>query len=451
MAFIISILSLLRGCLGTACERAERPRLICGSPAARILIVALCVVLAAGCSTTSMGEAPVAPGDSAPSAAAADKVVAVATPDDLKRLDDLWKERSNQASVEKDYPIGPGDVLSVSVPQVAEIQARRVRVSAQGTIELPLIGIVQAGGVTEAGLAQELNMKLEKFMYNPQASVFVEQYRNRQVAVIGEVSHPGLVVLNSPSETILDVITRVGGLESVAADEIILIPAEQAGTGTAQRLAAVAYRPRNAVDGTVDDSSGTVGAQDKETEAPGLASEQPHSPGEPGDPERLRHSATTDSSQEALAMLPANARPISIPVTSKSLTGAGRYLNLPVRPGDVIVVPGGGDVMVVGWVQRPGFFKVGSGLTVMGAIGAAGGPMYAADTSAVTLIRSTPNGSKTLVPLNLKKISEGKESDIPVKGNDVIDVPYSGLRIGPYIFYSVLSRMGVGGPAIPAF
>src|SRR6266851_5486339 len=130
---------------------------------------------------------------------------------------------------------------------------------------------------------------------------------------------------------------------------------------------------------------------------------------------------------------------------------ARRSLNRRVRPGDVIVVPGGGDVMVVGWVHRPGYFKVGSGLTVMGAIGAAGGPMYAADTDDVTLIRSTPKGSKRVGPLNLKKISEDKESDRPVRGNDVIDVPYSGLRIGPFIFYSVLSRMGVGGPAIPAF
>jgi len=449
MAFIISV---LRRCLRAACEGTGRARLIGGSLAACTLIAAVCVVVGAGCSTTSMGEAPVAPGDSAASAAAADnKVVAVATPEDLKRLDNLWKERSDLTSIEKDYPIGPGDVLSISVPQVAELQAKRVRVSAQGNIELPLVGVVQAGGVTEAGLAKELNMKLEKFMYNPQASVFVEEYRNRQVAVIGAVSHPGLVVLNSPSETILDVITRVGGLDSAAADEIVLIPAEQAGAGTAQRLAAVAYRAPNAVDGTVHDPSGTVGARDSATEEPDLASDQPHSPGEPGDPERLRHSARTDSSQEALAMLPQNARPISIPVKSTSLTGAGRYLNLPVRPGDVIVVPGGGDVMVVGWVHRPGYFKVGSGLTVMGAIGAAGGPMYAADTDDVTLIRSTPKGSKTVVPLNLKKISEGKESDLPVKGNDVIDVPYSGLRIGPFIFYSVLSRMGVGGPAIPAF
>ena len=79
-------------------------------------------------------------------------------------------------------------------------------------------------------------------------------------------------------------------------------------------------------------------------------------------------------------MLPANAHPLSIPIRSTSLTGAGKYINLPMRPGDVIVVPGGGNVMVVGWVQTPGYFQVGSGLTVLGAIGAAGGPMYAANT-----------------------------------------------------------------------
>src|SRR5690348_18514649 len=46
----------------------------------------------------------------------------------------------------------------------------------------------------------------------------------------------------------------------------ILIPAEQAGTGTVQRLAAVAYRPPNAVDGTLDDSSGAIGAQGRSEE-----------------------------------------------------------------------------------------------------------------------------------------------------------------------------------------
>jgi protein involved in polysaccharide export with SLBB domain len=90
---------------------------------------------------------------------------------------------------------------------------------------------------------------------------------------------------------------------------------------------------------------------------------------------------------------------------------------------------------------------VGSGLTVLGAIGAAGGPMYAANTKDITLIRSNKDGTKDSIPINLDKISSGLASDLPVKANDVIDVPYSNVRIGPYVFYSILSRTGIGGPA----
>jgi protein involved in polysaccharide export with SLBB domain len=113
------------------------------------------------------------------------------------------------------------------------------------------------------------------------------------------------------------------------------------------------------------------------------------------------------------------------------------------------VVPGGGQVMVVGWVQHPGHFDVGSGLTVLGAIGEAGGPMYAADTKDITLIRSEKDGSKSTVRVNLQRVSHGEQPDIAVKANDVIDVPYSDWRIGPYIFYSVVERIGIVGPAIP--
>jgi protein involved in polysaccharide export with SLBB domain len=105
--------------------------------------------------------------------------------------------------------------------------------------------------------------------------------------------------------------------------------------------------------------------------------------------------------------------------------------------------------MVVGWVHQPGRFQVGSGLTVLGAIGAAGGPMYAAKTNSIVLIRTGQHGHKTTIPINMDQITRGEARDLPVQANDVIDVPYSGLRIGPYIFYSILTRMGIGGPVIP--
>jgi polysaccharide export outer membrane protein len=412
------------------------------------------------------------PGDDStakPSAAHTEDVAATAgTPvADDPDLDRLWHTRSSELSSTKDYPIGPGDVLTISVPQMDELQERKVRVTPQGTIELPLVGAVQAGGMTEEQLEAELDQKLNNFMYNPQAAVYVNEYHNREVAVIGSVNHPGLVLLTSPSETILDVLTQAGGLSSTAADEIILIPVEQGDPTMAKRVSQVAFNSSETgafggAGATATDAPGDAAMGAASTDPVGHAGEiMPHQAGHaihggnPGIDQRAQQQASRtvaapaqgDTAEHTLGMLPANAHPLSIPIKSTSLTGAGKYINLPMRPGDVIVVPGGGNVMVVGWVQTPGYFQVGSGLTVLGAIGAAGGPMYAANTKDITLIRSNKDGSKDTIPINLDRISKGDEADLPVKANDVIDVPYSSVRIGPYVFYSILSRMGLGTPA----
>lgn len=142
-----------------------------------------------------------------------------------------------------------------------------------------------------------------------------------------------------------------------------------------------------------------------------------------------------------------NGPAVVISLKSNALQGSLTYTNLPVAPGDIIVVPGGGNVMVTGWVYHPGFFQVGSGLTVLGAVGSAGGAMYAAQPSDATLMRSDGHGNKVAIPINLEKIATGEEPDIPVRANDVIDVPYSAAKIGPYVVYNILSRMAVPVPA----
>ena len=359
----------------------------------------------------------------------ADAVSAKVSPADAARLDQLMKQRSSAAAVNQDYPIGPGDVLTITVPDLDEITQRKVRVSSLGTIELPLLGTVQAGGLSEEGLSQELDSHLQKFMFNPQASVFVEEYRNRQVAVVGAVIKPGLVLLDSPSETILDVLTQAGGVVASAADQLILIPVQPGAAGHPLLLPPVPAVP----------TAGTQVASAQDTKV-NSATDAVTTSGTP-------NAASSGMAQYAQPSGMASA--LTIPLRSTSLTDGGEYLNMPVRPGDVLVVPGGGQVMVVGWVKNPNHFEVGSGLTVLGAVGAAGGPMYAADTKDVALIRSGKDGSKVTIALDLDKISRGKAADVPVKANDVIDVPYSGWRIGPYVFYSVVTRIGIGGPAIP--
>ena len=267
--------------------------------------------------------------------------------------------------------------------------------------------------------------------------MFVDEYRNREVAVVGEVTKPGIIVLASRSETVLDVLTQSGGVTSSAADEVIVIPAradyDRAKDSEMELAASNSSRTHSTSEANIANLG--VGSLDgHQLSDKGLEFSQPGRMNDgrlhPLDGSKLSHA-------------------IRIPLRSNSLTTSGGYLNLPVRPGDVLVVPGGGQVMVVGWVQTPGHFGVGSGLTVLGAIGAAGGPMFAADTSEVTLLRSAQNGSKETIMLDLDKISRGEASDIAVKANDVIDVPYSEWRIGPYVLYAVLTRMGIGGPTIP--
>ncbi|HKV55359.1 MAG TPA: polysaccharide biosynthesis/export family protein, partial [Candidatus Binataceae bacterium] len=181
---------------------------------------------------------------------------------DLARLQELWNTRQN-GSQNNDYPIGPGDILTISVPDIEQLSQRRVRVSTHGTIELPLIGTIPTGGLSEDGLATEIDNKLQKYMYNPQATVFVDEYRNREVAVIGAVNHPGLVLLNSPDESLLDVLTQSGGLSGSASNEVILIPSRPGTVSMSQRLASVVSRPMPATGQTVNDVSDTATGGDE--------------------------------------------------------------------------------------------------------------------------------------------------------------------------------------------
>lgn len=54
----------------------------------------------------------------------------------------------------------------------------------------------------------------------------------------------------------------------------------------------------------------------------------------------------------------------------------------------MLLIPSAGQVLVEGWVEKPGSYKITPALTVLGAVAAAGGPLFPADTSAVKVIRT---------------------------------------------------------------
>ncbi len=62
------------------------------------------------------------------------------------RFAPLWAEQSKD-SFSPDFAIGPGNLLRISVPDMEQLKDREARVSASGTIELPILGVVEVGGL----------------------------------------------------------------------------------------------------------------------------------------------------------------------------------------------------------------------------------------------------------------------------------------------------------------
>lgn len=111
-----------------------------------------------------------------------------------------------------DYVVGPADLLEIKIFE-AERLSDSVRVSSTGKITLPLLGSVDVSGLT----ARETEIKLEKlfrergFIREPHVSVFVEEYKSKQVSVMGAVNSPGTYELLG-RQTLLEALALSEGL-----------------------------------------------------------------------------------------------------------------------------------------------------------------------------------------------------------------------------------------------
>jgi polysaccharide export outer membrane protein len=103
-----------------------------------------------------------------------------------------------------DYVLGSGDQIAVTVFGYEEFEGSRV-VLPDGTISVPLVGAVQASGITVEGLAQDLTNRLRPYLVDPVVDVSLTVLRPIVVNVAGEVHRPGPVQLSS----LTDVRTRV--------------------------------------------------------------------------------------------------------------------------------------------------------------------------------------------------------------------------------------------------
>lgn len=95
---------------------------------------------------------------------------------------------------------------------------QQVRIAQDGTITLPLIGVVHVGGMTTE-TAQELIAELydRDYLVNPQVSLVVLSYTERRIFIHGQVVAQGPVVIPPETDlTLAQAINAAGGLTRLA-------------------------------------------------------------------------------------------------------------------------------------------------------------------------------------------------------------------------------------------
>jgi polysaccharide biosynthesis/export protein len=104
--------------------------------------------------------------------------------------------------------------------------------------------------------------------------------------------------------------------------------------------------------------------------------------------------------------------------------------NVPVFPGDTIMVRRADVIYVVGDVVRPSGFLMDNGgrLSVLQAIALAGGTTATAKLSGARIIRKSPEGV-TEIPVSLKKLLQAKATDVPMQADDILFVPASAKKM----------------------
>lgn len=120
------------------------------------------------------------------------------------------------------YILGRDDVMEVGLLGRSDFGGR-VRVQADGTIQLPFIGKMQAMDRTTAELSEAIRKALQSggFFADPVVTIEVVSYASRYVTVLGSFGAPGLIPMNRPYR-LSEILARVGGVRDGAADYLVV-------------------------------------------------------------------------------------------------------------------------------------------------------------------------------------------------------------------------------------
>jgi len=262
--------------------------------------------------------------------------------------------------------------LHVDILDVPEF-SQNYWVGNTGTIVMSILpGPIMAAGLTlpqfTAALSKEL--KDSGMVADPHVTITVGESKSRSVAITGAVKKPQVYPVFSQT-TLLDALSQAGGLADDASSVAIVHRSD-----IAVHILGL-DKINNVGDGQSDDALRTT---------------------------------TVD-----LKTLMENSQP---------------KVNVAIYPGDRITVPRAGIVYVVGAVNKPGGFTMRSnshGITVVQALALAEDTKPTALPKQTVIIRSNPEGpqERKQIPVDLKKVMQGKAPDPMLQAEDILFVPDS--------------------------
>ena len=133
--------------------------------------------------------------------------------------------------------IGPNDLIAISVYEAPEF-TRTVRVGADGLIRLPMLKRqIKAEGLMPGELESAVvdALQAEQLIIGAFVTVTVAEYNSRPISVAGAVKQP-LTFQAAGPVTLLEAVTRAGGLSPEAGPEILVTRTQASSAGAPAAL-----------------------------------------------------------------------------------------------------------------------------------------------------------------------------------------------------------------------
>lgn len=359
-----------------------------------------------------------------------------------------------------DYVLGPDDTIEISVADHPEL-TKTLPIRPDGKIAFPEVGEMVAAGKTPATLAADLKAALEKHRNNVNVVVTVVTPRSLRVRVVGAVRSPGVYDYRSGMR-VLDLIAMAGGLTSRPA-RVRARLLSTSGVVQELNMPEAVEKPETDANAklSVDDLvlidemdplrnkayvMGRVahpGAYDLGDEGRALLAVL----AEAGNP-------TEDAALSRCVLIRGNAETkVDLRPTLIQGTSDDTARSIILKPGDMVFVPRNEALIsVMGSVQKAGQFALPEDkpVTVLDALGLAGGPSQLANPRDVSVVRMV-DGAPSVTRVDLDRIIKKRDfaANIPLQKDDIVFVPAKGEKgftasdlLAPFTALYYLSRIG---------